>query len=204
MKIEKDNLKLTMHDYGDVMGWKMNLILSMGALLPFFILSLILSALALKNVTFSVLIAVPFAISLIINFYAIKFMGGKKQFNPRPIKIESVDQKNTGENMITIISLVIPFIAMFVTLSSIPRIDILGIFLLVTIMLIIFYTFYEKENAVSQVLSLRLLFRRFYIAKTESRSTIYLFSNEKLQADRKIKAYHVLDDVYIFGYPTNK
>ncbi len=185
-----------------MMGWKMNLFLSIGALFPFFILSMLISFIILKDIIFSIPTIVLFTISLFINLYAIRFMSGKEKFNPWPIKIESVENKNMVERVITLLTLVIPFIPILIA-SIIPEIDIVLIFLFINILLIMVYAIYEKENTVSQVLSLRLLFPRFYVAKTDNKSTVYLFSKEKLQADRNIKAYHVLDDVYIFGYRTN-
>ena len=130
-------------------------------------------------------------------------MNEKKHFNPMPIKILTLDKKSTVGNFGTIISLVLSLIPIYFSTYSLTRIDIVVIFFAVTILLIIVYALFEKENSISQVLSLRLLFYHFYIARTDNKSKIYLFSKEKLQEDRKIKAYHVLDDVYIFGYLTN-
>lgn len=185
-----------------MMGWKMNIFLSIGALFPFFILSMIISLIILKDIIFSIPTTVLFIISLSINLYAIKFMSEKEKFNPSPIKIESVENKNLVEQFITLLTLIVPFVPIFIA-SGYPKIDSVLIFLFINIFLIISYALYEKESTVSQVLSLRLLFPRFYIAKTDNKSTVYLFSKEKLQTDRNIKAYHVLDDVYIFGYRTN-
>lgn len=192
-----------MYDNGEMMGGKINLLLSIGALFPFFIFSLIVSVLTLKSIIFLIPSITLFSISILINLYAIKFMNDKKQFNPMPIKILTLDKKSTVGNFFTIISLILSMIPIYFSTYSITRIDIVVIFFAVTILLIIIYALFEKENSISQVLSLRLLFYHFYIARTDNKSKIYLFSKEKLQEDRKIKAYHVLDDVYIFGYLTN-
>ena len=192
-----------MYDNGETMGGKINLLLSIGALFPFFIFSLIVSVLTLKSIIFLIPSITLFSISILINLYAIKFMNDKKQFNPMPIKILTLDKKSTVGNFFTIISLILSLIPIYFSTYSITRIDIVVIFFAVTILLIIIYALFEKENSISQVLSLRLLFYHFYIARTDNKSKIYLFSKEKLQEDRKIKAYHVLDDVYIFGYLTN-
>lgn len=192
-----------MYDNGEMMGGKINLLLSIGALFPFFIFSLIVSVLTLKSIIFLIPSITLFSISILINLYAIKFMNDKKQFNPMPIKILTLDKKSTVGNFFTIISLILSLIPIYFSTYSITRIDIVVIFFAVTILLIIIYALFEKENSISQVLSLRLLFYHFYIARTDNKSKIYLFSKEKLQEDRKIKAYHVLDDVYIFGYLTN-
>lgn len=193
-----------MYDNGETMGGKINLLLSIGALFPFFIFSLIVSVLTLKSIIFLIPSIILFTISIFVNLYAIKFMNEKKHFNPMPIKILTLDKKSTVGNFGTIISLVLSLIPIYFSTYSLTRIDIVVIFFAVTILLIIVYALFEKENSISQVLSLRLLFYHFYIARTDNKSKIYLFSKEKLQEDRKIKAYHVLDDVYIFGYLTNK
>lgn len=190
------------YDYGERMGYKLNAILSIGALLPFFIVLLLISIFVLRQM-FLLFPIIFLVISLLVNLYAVKFLNGKEQYNPRPIKIVSIDKMKKGGIWLTLISLIFSFIPLLQLTSSLSQIDILIIILVVSIILILIFTFYEQETSVSQILFVRVLFPSFYVAKTDTSSTIFLFSREKLQADRKIKAYHVTDDVYIFGERTN-
>lgn len=190
------------YDYGERMGYKLNAILSIGALLPFFIVLLLISIFVLRRM-FLLFPIIFLVISLLVNLYAVKFLNGKEQYNPRPIKIVSIDKMKKGGIWLTLISLIFSFIPLLQLTSSLSQIDILIIILVVSIILILIFTFYEQETSVSQILFVRVLFPSFYVAKTDTSSTIFLFSREKLQADRKIKAYHVTDDVYIFGERTN-
>lgn len=203
LAVEKDNLPDAIHNNGDIMGRKTNLILSLGALFPFFTSSMLIFFFALRSTVLLIPSIILFIISLIINIYMIKYMHDKRQFNPRAIFVIDVNKRNTIGNSITMISLFLSLITILFPRSSVNIIYIGIIFFTVTAFFIIIYALHEKENIISQILTVRLLFYHFYIAKTDKKSTIYIFSKEKLQPDRKIKAYHVTDDVYIFGYRTD-
>lgn len=201
--MEKDNLTVAMYDYGERMNWKINAFLSMGALFPFFIVSLIGSIFVLRQLPFMLPVIFLFMISLFVNLYAVKVLKGKEKFNPKLMKIVSIDKAKKSENWLTPISIFISLLPLLLAIPRFSQTDILVIILAVSTVLILFYTIYEQESSVSQILSIRVLFRSFYIAKTDTSSTVFLISREKLQADRKIRAYHVTDDVYIFGERTN-
>lgn len=185
------------------MGYKINAFLSIGALFPFYIVLLVASIFVLRQMLFLFPIIFLFVISLLVNLYAVKVLKGKEKFNPKLMKIVSIDKMKKGENWLTLMSIIISLVPLLLAISRLSQIGILLIILVVSIMLILFYTFYEQESSVSQILFIRVLFRSFYVAKTDTSSTIFLISREKLQADRKIRAYHVTDDVYIFGERTN-
>lgn len=192
-----------MYNHGEGMGLKINTFLSIGALFPFFIILLTSSFLVIRQIPLLLPIISLFMISLLVNLYAVKFLKDKKKFNPKQMGIESVDKLNKGENVLTMISIFVSIVLPFLTISNFSQTDVLVVMLAVSVALILVYTIYEHESVVSQILFIRIWFPRFYVAITNNKSKIFLFSKEKIQADRKIKAYSVMDDIYIFGYLTN-
>ena len=185
------------------MGWKINLILSLGALCPFFLILLVISVIELRNRIILELTVSLFLISFLINLYAVKVVRDKEQFNPRQMKIEGVNKMKKGDTWLSVLSTFLTIIPLLSVLSSVSMVDILVLIIVVSSLLILFYTFYEDESVMSQILSIRILFRVFYVAETDTKSTIYLLSKEKIQANSKIKAYHVIGNVYLFAYLTN-
>ncbi len=183
------------------MGLKLNLILSIGALLPFFTFLLFVSIFIIRPLLFPV---IPlFLISFLVNAYAAKIVSTKKQFNPKPMKIESLDPLSMSAIWLSLFSIIVAVATPFIGITKLSQDYMLAIVLLLSTMLILFYTFILRENSVSLILGIRILFPSFYVAKTDTSSTIYLISKEKIQANRNIKAYHIINDVYFFGYITN-
>lgn len=180
------------------MGLKLNLVLSIGALLPFFTLLLVISALIIRQILFFVISL--FLFSLLINAYSARVVSNKKKFNPKPIKIESLDSLSMSAIGLSLLSIIIAVAASVLSITKISEDYVLVFVLCLSVILIIFYTFYLRENSVSLILGIRILFPIFYVVTTDNNSKIYLISKEKIQANRNIKAYHVINDVYFFGY----
>jgi hypothetical protein len=186
------------------MGWKINMSLSIGALFPFFAILLVAFFIELRNLLLLTPVVFLFLISLFVNLYVLKLVQDKEEeFTPKPIKIESVNKMKNGDAWLSLVSIFISSVPIVLSLSSASQVEMLATILILSLMLILIFTFYEKEYILSQILFIRIFFKDFYVAKTDTKSTIYLLSKEKIQANRKIKAYHVINDIYLFGYLTN-
>jgi hypothetical protein len=185
------------------MGRKINMFLSIGALFPFFIILLIVSVIEFRNLLLLVPVIILFLLSIFINIYAVKVVMGKEKFNPKLMKIKTINKMKKGEGFLSVLSVFLSLIPFLNALPSLTPIDVLIIVLATSFTLIMIYTFYEDEGSLSQLLFIRVLFKSFYVARTDTDSTVYILSKEKLQANSKINAYHVIDDIYLFAYRTN-
>jgi len=195
--------EFNIYDHGERMGWKINMSLSIGALFPFFAILLVAFFIELRNLLLLTPVVFLFLISLFVNLYVLKLVHDKEEFIPKPIKIESVNKMKNGDAWLSFVSIFISSVPIVLSLSSASQVEMLATILILSLMLILIFTFYEKEYILSQILFIRIFFKDFYVAKTDTKSTIYLLSKEKIQANRKIKAYHVINDIYLFGYLTN-
>ena len=96
-----------------------------------------------------------------------------------------------------IIAIITSYIAIAIT---VPSYVFLFIFITSLIIVVVYYFLSESDVNISLVFGVRLIFRYYYKVKTDSNSTIYLLSKEKLQQGRKIKAVHIMNNVYSFAY----
>ncbi len=182
------------------MGLKLNLFLSIGALLPFFFTSLFVSVLIRTNFLLNAIFIILLVCSIVINIYFVKFIEEKQKFNPRQFKITSVEKENGSSlwfSILTISFMVFSLISILPLIMSQYR---PYFFLLVSLSTILYFTFFLKEELIYMLISVRLKYHNLYSVQTSDYSKISIISREKLQSNIEFKAYFVVDDFFLFGY----
>lgn len=180
------------------MGLKLNLIFSIGALLPFFLGFIMISAVLLDRISW---ISIFFlGISLFINSYLVVYIRIQKKFIPRIFKVKSIDAFSDLSMTLAVLSLLIPLIILPLSIRGLFHIDTWEIVLFFSLLIIILFTVLVGERSLSMILFVRILFRRTYIVETNSGSKIYVISRDKIQVNTNIKLYQIVEDVYLFGY----
>jgi hypothetical protein len=185
-------------------GFKLNLILSVGVSLPIFIASMIVSFLTKENSLIAVFTILT-ALSIVINVYFIKFINDKKEFNPKLFKVELTERERASEMwplILTIVITVLPVMTLDVTAVSSSYLTELIVLLLIPIISILFFTIFLRESLIYQIIAVRIKFPFLFKVKTSGGGQILIISREKVQSNIQFKAYLIIDDFFLFGYRT--
>ena len=188
---------------GSDMNWKSDFFLSLGALLPLFLVSLIVSVLLIHGFPFFITTLSLFLGSAIVNIYLLKYVAGKKKFNPRAFKIVNAQRQKGSEPWVSIISTVGILVTLLFADASSSVIVKTVIFAAVSFILLVIFTFFAGDELISMVLLVRIKYPKLYVIKIEDSNDIYIMSREKIRANSELKAYSLMDDFFLFGYMTS-
>ena len=182
------------------MGVINNCLFSIGGLLPLFFLLFVIPLLFGHGIMWiSLVFIIP---SVAINIYMLRYLDIKKKFLPRKFRVKMVDAFTYKNFIIAIFSVVfsISFTIFSINMKLVN--DVETLILLESIVFILLYTFILGEQSLPLIISIRLVFYKSYVIETDSGSKIYIISKDKIQVNTEIKAYNVVDEIYLFGYRT--
>jgi C4-dicarboxylate transporter len=186
------------------MGFKLNLILSVGVSLPIFIASMVVAFLT-KEISLIAVFTILTALSIVINVYFTKFINDKKEFNPKLFKVELTEKDGASEMWPLILTIVITVLT--VTTLAIPGVSSsylseLIVLLLISIFSILYLTIFQRERLIYQMVAVRIKFPFLFKAKTSDGAQILIISRVKVQSNIQFKAYFIIDDFFLYGYRT--